>query len=92
MAIFAVIRQPGLNSEKLAAAVTSAYPNHYDLGNGVWLVAERTTAQEISNKLQILPEPTNGSAVILEAASYFGRANPAIWSWMKSNWEATASG
>ena len=92
MAIFAVIQQPGVNSEKLAGAVRATFATHYDLGNGVWLVADRVTAQEIANKLQIVPEPVNGAAVILEAASYFGRANPAVWSWIKANWEATASG
>lgn len=89
MTIFAVIKQPGPNSEKLAGAVVSHFPQqHYDLGNGTWLVAETGTASDVSTKLGITPEGEAGSAVILEVASYYGRANPAIWTWVKTNWEA----
>ena len=90
MTIFAVIKQSGTNSEKLAGAVARQFPQqHYDLGNGTWLVAETGTASDVSTKLGITPEGAAGSAVILEVASYYGRANPAIWTWVKSNWEAS---
>lgn len=89
MTIFAVINQPSPSSDRLQAAIVSVYPRHnYDLGNGTWLVSDSGTASEISAKLGITPEGENGSAVILEVASYFGRANPAIWTWIKTNWEA----
>ena len=89
MTIFAVIRQPGANFDRFAEAVVSKYPqHHYDLGNGTWLIADTGTASDVANKLGVTPEGVNGSAVILEAASYYGRANPAIWTWMKTNWEA----
>ena len=93
MAIFALIQQPGANAEKLASAVGTTYVGaNYPLGNGVWLVATSGTAEEVSNKLQITPNAEVGAAIVVEVASYFGRANPAIWSWIKANWEARPVG
>jgi len=91
MAIFAIIKQTA-PVDNLASAIRTAFPlAHYDLGDGAWLVAASTTAMELSEKLGIT-ECTNGSAVIVEAASYYGRANPAVWSWIKANWEGTPLG
>ena len=88
MTIFAVIKQPGPNSELLAGAIGQHFPlQHYDLGNGSWLIADNGTASDLSTKLGITPEGAVGSAVVIEVASYYGRANPAIWSWIKTNWE-----
>jgi hypothetical protein len=92
MAIFAVIQQPSANSARLGPKVLSAFPTHLSIGSGVWLVAAAGTAQDVSTKLEILPTEQNGAAVVLEVASYFGRANPAIWSWIKTNWEGRAAG
>jgi len=87
MTIFAVISQPGPNHDRLASAVHAAFPDrHYVLGPGTWLVAGLGTAKDVSDKLGVT-EGENGSAVILETGSYYGRANPAIWSWIKTNWE-----
>lgn len=60
---------------------------HYSLGNGVWLVAGNGTAREISERLGITPDAENGTGIVLETASYYGRANPAVWSWIKESWE-----
>ena len=87
MTIFAIIRQPGPNFERLGLAIAQTYPlHHYDLGNGAWLVAARGTAKDIADRL-LITGGENGSAVVVEAASYYGRANPAIWTWIKANWE-----
>ena len=86
MAIFTIIKQPGPNAENLGPAIADTYPLHnYDLGGGAWLIAAVGTAKDVADRLQI-SEGTNGSAVVLEAASYYGRANPAIWTWIKANW------
>ena len=86
MAIFAIIKQPG-SADNVGFAVHSQYPAlHYDLGADAWLVAAQSTAQDVSEKLGIT-SGINGSAIIVEVASYFGRANPAIWTWIKANWE-----
>ncbi len=87
MAIFAIITQPGTNSAKLPEAVTKAFEGaNYPLGNGVWLVSAVGTANDVSNKVGITPDGESGTGVVVEVASYFGRANPAIWSWIKANW------
>jgi hypothetical protein len=93
MAIFMIIRQPGENSEKLGGAVAEKFPNSfYDLGNGAWLISGPQTAKEASDMLGITPENLSGVAIVVEVASYFGRANPAIWSWIKNNWSSKPNG
>ena len=92
MPVFAVIRQSDPEGA-LARAIAAEFPDaHYDVGVGAWLVAGSGTAQEISNKLGVTPDAATGSAVVLEAASYYGRANPAIWTWIKENWARRANG
>jgi hypothetical protein len=92
MTLFAIIQQPDVNSGKLEPAVRSIYPDAlYSLGSGVWLVADSVTAEDVSDKLGV-STGENGAAVILEVGSYFGWANPAIWSWMKTKWKAAPSG
>ena len=92
MTLFAIIQQPGSNSENLGNAVGQAYPESvYNLGNGVWLVSDVATASTVSDKLGVT-EGENGSAIVVEIASYFGRANPAIWTWIKSNWDRPTGG
>ncbi|MFL6844247.1 MAG: hypothetical protein ACJ8ER_05130 [Allosphingosinicella sp.] len=92
MSIFVVVQQnPSGPSGTLANALTgSAMPN-YKLADGVWLVSSAGTAKDISEKIGIA-EGANGTGVVTEVASYFGRANPAIWSWIKQNWEGNAVG
>lgn len=92
MTLFAIIQQPGPNSEKLANAVGTAYPDAvYNLGNQAWIVSDSATAKDVSDKIGI-SEGENGSGAVFEIASYFGRANPAIWTWMKSKWERPTGG
>lgn len=91
MAIFAIIKQPG-QADNVGDTIRMHFPaTNYDLGDGAWLVAAPTTAQELSEKLGIT-SGINGSGIIVEVASYFGRANPAIWTWIKANWEGNPLG
>jgi hypothetical protein len=89
MAIFAIIPQPNINTHNLSAAVSAVYRDaHYALDGGAgWLISAKATAKDVSDKLQIT-DGTSGAALIIEMASYFGRANPAIWTWIKNNLEA----
>lgn len=93
MAIFMITSQPGPNSEELAGAIANAVgsENTFPLGNSSWLVSAQGTAQDLSNRIGIT-EGHAGSAIVIEAASYYGRANPAIWSWIKANWEGAPLG
>lgn len=87
MAIFAIIRQT--EDAVLGGVVAKAYPTaHYRLNDASWLVAAPGTAIEVSESLGLGAAGPN-SGVVIEIASYYGRANPAIWSWIKSNWEGS---
>ena len=88
MAIYAIISQPNTNAPALKDAITANYPIHFPMEGGVgWLVATSGPASGISDKLGIT-NGTAGAGIVVEVASYFGRANPNIWSWIKTNWEA----
>ena len=88
MAIFAVIVQSGSGGDRLPAAIQDHFGQaNYRLdGDRGWLVAARATAKEVSDTLGIT-DGASGSALVVEVASYFGRANPNIWTWIKNNWE-----
>lgn len=89
MTVFAIIPTPTNQATPgLAAAIIQHFEDTHvviDGGHG-WLVAGSRTAQGVSDLLGI-SDGTNGSALVLEVASYFGRANPNIWSWIKQHWE-----
>lgn len=88
MPIFAIIRQPAADPMSLGRAVTAAFPDkHYPLSDTTWLVAANGTAIDVSTKLGLGANGIN-TGVVVEVGSYYGRANPAIWTWIKSNWEA----
>ena len=87
MSIFMIVEVNSTPRDVLGKKIIETYPDeHYSLEGGNWLVSDSTTAKAISDKLG-LTEGEAGSAVIVEAASYYGRANPAIWSWIKDKWE-----
>ena len=86
MSIFVVVQQnPAGPNGSLADMIVSTGLAHYKLQEGVWLVSNEGTARETCEKLGIVDGKT-GTAVVTEVGSYFGRANPAIWTWIKKNW------
>jgi len=88
MAIFAIIPQPNANSAKLAGAVEAQFKDYnypIDGGHG-WLVAAKKTTKDVCDVLGVT-DGSNGAALVFEVASYFGRANPNVWSWIKLHWE-----
>ncbi|AIP33193.1 hypothetical protein DR64_3448 [Paraburkholderia xenovorans LB400] len=90
MAIFAIIGQGDAGSEKLPGKIESAFPaNFLKIRDNTWLVASKATVQEVSEQLGIT-KGESGAAVVLGVSTYFGRANPNIWSWIKEKWEATS--
>lgn len=88
MAIFAVIPTPNPNGAKLGSIIADQFSDaNYPMdGEHGWLVSANLTAKALSDTLGIT-DGSNGSALVLEVASYFGRANPNIWSWIKLHWE-----
>lgn len=93
MAIFAVIVQTKPGGDGLAAAIRQHFDKaNYQLdGDRGWLVAGKATAREVSDTLGIT-DGTAEAALVVEVASYFGRANPGIWTWIKDNWETGKNG
>lgn len=94
MSIFAILPQNIASRASIKAELERAIPEagaRYELNDGCWLVSARGTAEQLSNDLRITTGE-GGSAVVLEVASYFGRSNPSVWSWIKSNWGASAVG
>ncbi|MDE1937224.1 hypothetical protein, partial [Bradyrhizobium sp.] len=89
MPVFAIIPQPNPNTPKLGDLIASKFPGEHTVldGSAGWLVSAKSTAQEISANLGIT-SGEHGAAIIVEVASYFGRANPNIWSWLKIKLEA----
>ena len=92
MSIFIVVKQQPVSAGDLGAVIKAAFPEDvYELGDNAWLVSDSGTAVEVSNKIGIT-DGSVGAAVVIEAASYYGRANPAIWSWIKAKWEGGPNG
>ncbi|WJI78957.1 MULTISPECIES: hypothetical protein [unclassified Mesorhizobium] len=93
MAIFLIVPQPHTSGHKLGPAIAANFPNaNYALeGEAGWLVSANLSVMDLSGRLGIT-DGSNGAAVIVEAASYYGRANPNTWSWIKANWDSTKNG
>lgn len=87
MAIFILVQTDLADTEQLSQKIFELYgQDNYSLSTGSWLISTDDTAEGVSIKLGI-KEGLIKSVVIVEAASYHGRANPAIWSWIKDKWE-----
>lgn len=84
--LFVVLAQN--NFDQIGAAIKEKYPDNYSLASGQWLLAvPGKTTKEISDALGITgvePPSGIGSAIIVAFDSYFGRANPQIWEWIRS--------
>ncbi|WP_158935078.1 hypothetical protein [Burkholderia sp. S171] len=90
MAIFAIIGQGDKGSENLPGKIESAFVGNFlKIRDNAWLVASKGTVQEVSDLLEIT-KGESGAAVVLGVSTYYGRANPNIWSWIKEKWEATS--
>jgi len=86
MSIFAVIA-PTDNS-KLGPVIETQFANkQIQVWAGQWLISTEGTTQQISETLGI-NGGINGSGIVLSIVSYWGRANPGIWEWLKSQQES----
>ncbi len=91
MTIYAIILEPNPKSPLLGPEILKLFPEaHFALaGDHAWLVSSNQTVKQVSDSIG-LTNGENGAGVIVEVASYFGRANPNIWNWIKNNWESPA--
>ena len=82
MSIFAVIqtRFDGHLEENITSHT------NLKVREGVWLIADEGTAEDVSEKLGIAAGQA-GSAIILKASSYHGRTKTSTWDWIKAHWE-----
>jgi hypothetical protein len=86
MSIFVILRVS--EPEKLKATIADVYPSdHIDLGSNEWMISDRGTAEDVSNKSKI-SDASNGLAIVVGVAGYFGRAPTPVWDWMKAKLEA----
>lgn len=90
MAVFAVLMP--VNNATLEQSIEERFKTDaLKIRPGQWLVAAPGTAKELSDTLGVT-DGSNGSAVIITAASYFGRANPSIWEWIRAKWDGHSDG
>ncbi|MFI5399296.1 MAG: hypothetical protein ACHQ9S_27520 [Candidatus Binatia bacterium] len=79
--IFAVIAAD--NPVALGTAIPKTYPSDYfKVAEGQWLVVDKGTAQEVSNKLGIT-DGANGGALVVAVSGYYGRKAANLWEWIK---------
>jgi hypothetical protein len=86
MAVFMVL--PRAPTPKLDAAIQASFPDDsFQLSGNQWMVSFRGTAVALSEKLGIT-DGANGSAVIAQIGSYYGRAPRDVWDWIKQKLES----
>jgi hypothetical protein len=87
MSVFVILRVAV--PEKLRAAIVEVYPDdHIELAPNEWMVADKGTAIDVSNKLKIT-DATSGLAMVVGVEGYYGRAPTPIWDWLKAKLEAS---
>lgn len=86
-AVFGTTTPPAVKT-----ALDRVYPlDHIEVGPGQWLVIAEGTAKDVSDTLGITGG-TLGSAVVVSASGYFGRAPSNIWEWLAAKMKAGLSG
>ena len=87
MSIFLLAQTNLVDTAKIAEKLSELFPDaHYVAGGGAWLVSADETAKGLSEKLGVVDGEIT-SVIIAEVGSYHGRADPAVWSWIKDKWE-----
>lgn len=86
MTVFAVIGLRDAAAQRLLLAVPKTYPEgSLRISPTSWLVVDRGTSREVSEKLGI-NTPQSGDAIVLAVSSYWGMAPTSIWEWIQSRW------
>jgi hypothetical protein len=85
MSIFAVLAP--LDNARIGPAIEATFPGKFTrIWNGQWFVSAPGTTKELCDQLGIT-DGTNGTAVVVSVASYWGRAHQDIWEWLSSRME-----
>lgn len=97
MTIFAIlITDP--TSDKLVSKIKAEYPlNYFNISDTQWLISADGTPIDMCVKLGIYDTanpaaPHTGNAVVVQVASYFGRAPKPIWDWITAKLESRPHG
>lgn len=98
MAIYVVVSQAE-SIGSLQQAIDQRFANNGNalnlVPNKVWLLASPATIQDVLGELGLLVKEgvkNSEPAIVFEVASYNGLANPSIWAWIKTKWEASSHG
>lgn len=76
------------DNSALGAAIKTHFANqHIQIWAGQWLISATGTTQQISDLLGI-GAGVSGSGIVFSVVTYWGRANPNVWEWMKSQQES----
>jgi len=82
--LFAVVASSA--PDKLGPKLQEVFPEmNLNIGPGQWLIVAPSTmtSTEISQSLGVT-DGSNGSALVMSSAGYFGRLNVSIWEWVKA--------
>lgn len=82
--LFAVVASNA--PDKLGPKIQEIFPDmNQNIGPGQWLIVAPSTmtTTEISTSLGVT-DGTNGSALVVSSAGYFGRLNVSVWEWVKA--------
>ena len=96
MTIFAILLPTP--QQILVDKIKGAYPNdHLSLNSTQYLVSSTETAIDVTARIGVYDasnktEASIGNAVVLAVSSYYGRAQPNVWDWIKSKMEASSHG
>jgi hypothetical protein len=86
MSVFVVI-SPNISNPKLEAAIIEHFSEeHYKISDNQWLICAGGISQSVAERLGI-PSGDVDTAIVFAASGYWGRANPAIWEWLKVKWD-----
>lgn len=87
MTVFAIMSTS--TKPELEAAVEKHYPDEksYRISDTAWLVSDKGTATEVSEKLGVKKGGIKGTLIVPVKSSYYGVASTALWEWLRAAFE-----
>ena len=82
--IFAIMAPSGDGVDGLGQALERLIPHDFlKVGPGQWLASYAGTAKDLSDALGVTQGHV-GTAIIIAAAGYYGRADSHVWEWINA--------